>query len=45
MDELVQTVSSKAGIPPESAKKAVQTVMDFLKQKLPGDVGEVVVAV
>ena len=40
MDELVQTVASKAGIPAEKAQKAVHAVMDFLKEKLPGGVGE-----
>jgi nucleoid DNA-binding protein len=40
MDELVQTVSQRAGIPVEKAQSAVHAVMDFIKQKLPGGVGE-----
>jgi hypothetical protein len=36
MDELVQTVATKAGIPVESAQKAVRAVLDFVKAKVPG---------
>jgi hypothetical protein len=35
MDELVKLVSQKAGIPEAQAKTAVETVIKFLKQKLP----------
>jgi len=35
MDELVNQVSQKTGLPKETAKVAVQTVLDFLKQRLP----------
>ena len=35
MDELIELVSKKAGIPKQSAKVAVDTVVTFLKQKLP----------
>lgn len=35
MDELVQLVSQKTGLPQDRAKVAVETVMNFLKQKLP----------
>jgi nucleoid DNA-binding protein len=35
MDELVKLVSKKTGIPEAQAKIAVETVMDFLKKKLP----------
>ena len=35
MDELVKLVSKKAGIPEAQAKVAVETVVKFLKQKLP----------
>lgn len=31
MDELVQTVAAKAGIPVESAQKAVRAALDFIK--------------
>lgn len=35
MDELIKTVSEKAGISPEQAKTAVTSVVEFLKGKLP----------
>ena len=35
MDELVQMVADKAGINEAQAKQAVETVMGFLKEKLP----------
>lgn len=35
MDELIKTVSEKAGINPEQAKVAVTSVVDFIKGKLP----------
>jgi uncharacterized protein (DUF2267 family) len=35
MDELVDLVVKKTGIPEESARKAVQVVLDYLKDKLP----------
>lgn len=35
MDELVKLVSKKAGIPEAQAKTAVETVVKFLKEKLP----------
>jgi len=38
MDELVKLVAQKAGISEDQAKKAVATVLDFLKQKLPAPV-------
>ena len=38
MDELVKMVSEKAEIQEAQAKKAVETVMDFLKDKLPAPV-------
>ncbi len=36
MDELIKLVTSKAGISEAQAKKAVETVLGFLKDKLPG---------
>jgi len=36
VDELVKTVTEKAGINPEQAQKAVNTVMEFIKNKIPG---------
>ncbi len=39
MDELVQLVVKKTGMPEATARTAVQTVIDYLKQKLPGPVG------
>lgn len=35
MDELIKLVSQKAGLAPDKAKVAVDTVINFLKQKLP----------
>jgi len=35
MDELVKMVVKKTGMSEEMARKAVDTVLDFLKQKLP----------
>jgi hypothetical protein len=35
VDELIKTVSEKAGITAEQAKTAVAGVMDFLKAKAP----------
>ena len=36
MEELIQKVSEKAGINPDQAKNAVNTVMEFIKNKIPG---------
>ena len=38
MDELVKLVSEKAGIPEEAARQAVETVIGFLKEKLPAPI-------
>ena len=38
MDELIKLVSSKAGIQEAQAKTAVETVMNFLKDKLPAPI-------
>lgn len=35
MDELIKTVSEKAGINAEQAKVAVSSVVEFIKGKLP----------
>lgn len=35
MDELINLITSKTGIAPEQAKVAVQTTLDFVKDKLP----------
>ncbi len=39
MDELVKLVMQKTGLPEAQAKMAVETVLGFLKQKLPAPVG------
>ncbi len=39
MDELIKLVSQKTGLAPDKAKVAVQTVVNFLKQKLPPAIG------
>ena len=36
MEELVKTVSEKAEIDAEKARKAIIAVVDFLKTKMPG---------
>ncbi|MGH2594333.1 MAG: hypothetical protein ACRDGG_12550 [Anaerolineae bacterium] len=38
MDELIKLVSQKVGIPADQAKKAVETVVGFLKDKLPAPI-------
>jgi hypothetical protein len=35
MDELVELVSQRAGVSEEVARKAVETVLAYLKEKLP----------
>jgi hypothetical protein len=36
MDQLVNLVSQRTGIPPNQAQQAVQVVMGYLKDRLPG---------
>ena len=38
MEELVKLVAQKTGLSEEKAKVAVETVLDFLQDKLPGPV-------
>ena len=38
MDELIKNVAKQAGISPEQAKAAVDSVLGFLKDKLPAPV-------
>jgi hypothetical protein len=38
MDELINLVAQRAGISPEQAKVAVETVLSTLKEKLPAPV-------
>jgi nucleoid DNA-binding protein len=38
MDELITNVAKQANISPEQAKAAVNSVLDFLKDKLPAPV-------
>lgn len=40
MDELIKTVSEKAGITAEQAKSAVDAVVGFLKDKMPAGIGD-----
>jgi len=35
MDELVELVMEKTGLPEDQAKQAVETVIDFIKERLP----------
>jgi nucleoid DNA-binding protein len=39
MEELVSLVMKKTGLPKETARQAVNVVLDFLKKKLPAPVG------
>lgn len=45
MDELYNLVAQKTGLPQDKAKMAVDTVINFLKQKLPAPVAAEVDAV
>lgn len=38
MDELINLVVTKTGLPKETAKKVVAVIVDFLKKKLPAPV-------
>ncbi|MBS1550632.1 MAG: hypothetical protein JST15_01020 [Bacteroidetes bacterium] len=40
MDEVIKLVTDKTGISPDQAKSAVETVMGFLKDKLPAGISE-----
>lgn len=41
MDELIKTVTAKAGLSAEQATKAVQAVAEFLKGKFPAMAGQI----
>lgn len=41
MDELIQTVAGKAGISGDQAKKAIESVVEFLKGKFPQFAGQI----
>jgi hypothetical protein len=45
MDELIKLVAQRTGIPPETAKTAVETVLGFLKDKLPAPIASQIDAV
>ena len=45
MDELIKQVTQKAGISEDQAKQAVETVMGFVKDKLPAPLASQVEAV
>lgn len=38
MDELINQVAQRTGLPPDKARTAVETVLGFLKDRLPGPV-------
>jgi hypothetical protein len=38
MDEIVRLVSEKTGLPPETARTAVETVLAYLKERLPAPI-------
>lgn len=37
--QLIEQISQRVGIPPEKAETAVETVIGYLKEHLPGPVG------
>ncbi len=39
MDDMVKTVSQKAGISTDQAQKAVQAVMDYMMPRIPEQMG------
>lgn len=41
MQELIDRVASQAGISPEQAKKSIEAVADFVKEKFPMMAGAV----
>ncbi|MBA3825751.1 MAG: DUF2267 domain-containing protein [Ktedonobacterales bacterium] len=45
MEQLVQMVSEKTGLAPDVAQQAVQVVLGFLKDKLPGPIASQIDAV
>ena len=40
MDELIKLIVEKTGIPEATAKQVVDVVLEFLKDKLPGSIGD-----
>ena len=38
MNELIQQLKSRVGLDDDKAQSAIQTVLEFLKQRLPGPV-------
>ena len=38
MNELIQQLKSRVGLDDDKAQSAIQTVLEFLKQRLPGQV-------
>lgn len=38
MDELVKTLCDKTGLPEDKARTAADTVINFIKSKLPGSI-------
>lgn len=40
MDELIKMLTAKTGLPEDKARIAVDIVVGFLKERLPGPVGE-----
>ncbi len=39
MDEIINRVAEKTGLPADKARSAVDAVLGFLKEKLPGPIG------
>lgn len=45
MEELIAQVTKKVGINEDQAKQAVETVLEFLKDKLPGPIASQVAGI
>lgn len=40
MDELMNAIQERTGLPADQAQDAAQAALDFLKEKLPGGIGD-----
>ena len=40
MDELIKTIQEKTGLPVDKAQDVIETVVNFIADKLPGPIGD-----
>ena len=40
MDELIKTIQEKTGLPVDKAQDVIETVVNFVADKLPGPIGD-----